>query len=365
MAVPFIDLRAQYESIKEDVRAAIDRVLSTQSFILGPEVEAFEQEIAQFLGVSHAVGVSSGTDALLAALMFAGVGPGDEVITTPFTFLATTMVIARLGARAVFVDVEPDGVLMDSSNVARAITSKTRAIVPVHLFGEMVDMHGLLRVAGTVMVIEDAAQAIGATRDGLSAGATGNLGCLSFFPTKNLGAYGDAGMVVTTDDAIAAEIKAIRAQGQSRKHVALRLGGNFRLDALQAAVLRVKLSRLHEWTHARCLRARAYRGLLGPLDALALPPDREGHVWHQFVVRTPRRDALRAFLAERGIASEVYYPLPMHLEPAFASWSYERGAFPHAERAASEALSLPIYPELTLDMQREVAGAIALFFRSK
>ncbi len=359
-----LDLRAQYASIRAEVDAAMARVVESQRFILGPEVEALEGEIAAYCGCTYAVGVSSGTDALLAALMALGVGPGDEVITTPFTFAATATAIARLGARAVFVDLEPRTFNVDVTRVADAMTPRTRAIVPVHLYGQMAEVLALREIAGDVPVVEDAAQAIGAEQDGRRAGSVGRAGALSFFPSKNLGAFGDGGMVLTSDAALAERVRVLRSQGQRARHEVVEIGGNFRLDALQAAVLRVKLRHLDAWTEARQRNAARYAELLAsasvPVTMPVTLPGRR-HVFNQLVVRVPRRDALRAHLAARGIASEVYYPTPLHLQPAFAAWGGEPGDFPEAERASREVLALPVYPELTEDQIGEVVGAIRDF----
>jgi dTDP-4-amino-4,6-dideoxygalactose transaminase/acetyltransferase-like isoleucine patch superfamily enzyme len=346
--VPFFDLRAQYASIRNEIDAAIARVLESQLFILGPEVEAFEKEIAAVVGAKHAIGMSSGTDALLAALMAAGVGPGDEVVTSPFSFVATAAVIARLGARARFVDLAPGSFLMDRSRIDAAVGPKTKAVVPVHLFGET------LALRSSVPVIEDAAQAIGTQRAGV-------MTAYSFFPTKNLGAFGDGGLVATDDDALADRLRALRSQGQRARNDSTAIGGNFRLDAIQAAVLRAKLPHLDAWTAARQRHAAGYRRTLAGLP-LALPAHSPEHVYNQFVVRTPRRDELRTFLAERGIGSEVYYPKPLHLQAAFSEWGYRPGDLPESERAAAEALALPVYPELTDDARHAVCSAIRDFF---
>lgn len=346
--VPFFDLRAQYASIRDEVNLAIARVVESQQFILGAEVEAFEREIATRIGAKHAIGMSSGTDALLAALMAIGVGPGDEVITSPFSFVATAAVVARLGARARFVDLAPGSFLMDASKIENAIGPKVKAIVPVHLYGET------LAVRSGIPIIEDAAQAIGTPRSGV-------MTAYSFFPTKNLGAYGDGGLVATDDDALAAKLRALRAQGQVARNDSALVGGNFRLDAMQAAVLRAKLPHLDRWTEARRRHAARYRELLADLP-LRLPADSRDHVYNQFVVRTEKRDALRAFLAERGIGSEVYYPKPLHLQSAFAEWGYRPGDLPESERTAAEVLALPIFPELTEEMHDSVARAIRDFF---
>jgi len=377
--VPLLDLQAQYASIKGDVRAAVDRVLEAQHFILGPEVEALEKSVAEYSGCAHGVGVSSGTDAILVGLMALGVGAGDEVVTTPYTFVATATSIARLGARAVLVDIEPRTFNLDVARVAEAITPRTKAIVPVHLYGQMADMTALARAAGSIAVVEDAAQAIGAERDGKRAGSVGTLGCLSFFPSKNLGAFGDGGMVVSNDADVAERVRLLRNQGQKPKYFSIELGGNFRLDALQAAVLRAKLPHLDGWTAGRQRNAARYRKLFadsglevttGPLVRgadLALPFEIEGgrHVYNQFVIRVQKRDELRAFLAGRQIGSEVYYPQPMHLQQCFASWGHRAGDFPESERAAAESLALPIYPELTEAQQEQVVLAVRGFFRDR
>ncbi|MDB4945227.1 MAG: Glutamine--scyllo-inositol transaminase [Labilithrix sp.] len=376
-AVPLLDLKAQYETIEPEVRVAIDRVLASQHFILGPEVEALEKSIAEYSGCAHAVGVSSGTDAILVALMALGVGAGDEVITTPYTFVATATCIARLGARAVLVDIEPESFDLDVSRVEAAITERTKAIVPVHLYGQMSGVTALAELAARrgIPVVEDAAQAIGAEENGRRAGSIGALGCLSFFPSKNLGAFGDGGMVVSNDRQLAERVRLLRNQGQRPKYFSQEVGGNFRLDALQAAVLRAKLPHLDAWTAGRQRNAARYRELFassglvvahGELAGgahVALPVELPGHrhVYNQFVIRVRRRDELRAFLADRQIGSEVYYPQPMHLQTCFASWGYERGAFPASERAAAESLAIPIYPELTDGMLATVVDAVRDF----
>jgi dTDP-4-amino-4,6-dideoxygalactose transaminase len=331
-------------------------------------VEAFEREIAAYSRVKHAIGVSSGTDALLLALMALDVGPGDEIITTPYTFIATCSSIARLGARAVFVDIDPATFNIDAARIEAAITPNTKAILPVHLFGQMADMKTIeaLARARNIAVVEDAAQALGAERDGTRAGASGTMGTYSFFPSKNLGAFGDAGMVVTNDDAIAARLRLLRNQGQQPKYFSVAVGGNFRLDALQAAILRAKLPHLDTWSEARQRNALRYRTLFEapvPKEHVVLPTELAGrHVYNQFVIRARRRDELRRFLADRSIGSEVYYPQPMHLQQCFAHWGYRAGDFAEAERAASESLAIPIYPELTAEMASTVVDAIASFY---
>lgn len=379
MRVPLLDLKAQYETIRPEIDAAIARVVESQHFIFGPEVEALEQAIAEYSGVRHAIGVSSGTDAILVALMALGVGPGDEVITTPYTFIATCSCIARLGARAVFVDIEPRSFNIDVAKLEAAITPRTRAIMPVHLFGQMADTAALQRVAEArgLPVVEDAAQALGAELAGVRAGAAGTAGTYSFFPSKNLGGFGDGGMIVTSDDAVASRVRLLRNQGQQPKYFSLEIGGNFRLDALQAAILRAKLPHLDAWAEGRQRNAARYRQLFldsglavshGELESgasIALPvelPSRR-HVYNQFVIRARDRDGLRHHLREQGIGCEVYYPQPMHLQTCFADWKYREGDFPESERAAAESLAIPVYPELSEAMQAAVVDAIASFYR--
>jgi dTDP-4-amino-4,6-dideoxygalactose transaminase len=371
MHVPLLDLKAQYARIKSEVREAIDRVCEAQHFILGPEVTALEAEIARFCGARFAVGVSSGTDALLMALMAIGAGPGDEIITTPYSFFATAGVIARVGAHPVFVDIDPQTFNLDARAVKAKITPRTKAIMPVHLFGRCADMDPILEAIDgrrRVYVIEDAAQAIGAYDDkGRQAGTIGHIGCFSFFPSKNLGAFGDGGMVVASDAELAETLRTLRVHGGKPKYYHQMIGGNFRLDALQAAILRVKLQYLTEWTEARRRNAQRYRQLfeeMGVLRWSVLPQDRPGHIYNQFVVRVPERDRLQQFLRERGVETEVYYPLPLHLQECFRNLGYRRGDFPHAEVAARESLALPIYPELTDDQQRFVVEQIQSFFTS-
>jgi dTDP-4-amino-4,6-dideoxygalactose transaminase len=376
--VPLLDLKAQFAPIRAETLEAITRVCDSQQFILGPEVEALERELASFLDVPHAIGVSSGTDALLAALMALDIGPGDEVVTTPFSFFSTAGSIARLGARPVFVDIDAATFNIDARAIEAAVSPKTKAIVPVHLFGLMTDMPAISEIASrhSIPVVEDAAQAIGAEWSGRRAGSVGTLGCLSFFPSKNLGAFGDAGMVLTSDEALAARVRRLRNHGQEPKYFADEIGGNFRMDALQGAVLRAKLPSLEAWTEARRRNAAAYRRLFGDAglvektmvargDApVVLPAQVPGtrHVFNQFVLRVQRRDALRAFLSQQGIESEVYYPRPLHLQECFAAWDHRVGDYPQAERVARESLALPIYPELTPPMQEAVVSSIARFY---
>ncbi len=368
LRVPLLDLKAQYAGIRSEIIETIGRVCESQSFILGPEVVALEEEVASYCGVRFAVGVSSGTDALLAALMAIGLKAGDEVITTPYSFFATAGVVARLGAQAVFVDIEPDSFNIDASAVAARITPRTRAILPVHLFGRCADLDPLLEAAEGrgIFVIEDAAQAIGA-RDsrGRQAGTVGAIGCLSFFPSKNLGAFGDGGMVVTGDADLAEKLRVLRVHGSKPKYYHRIVGGNFRLDALQAAVLRVKLKYLDEWTAARRRNAARYRELFdedGLPSEVTLPVDTAGHIYNQFVIRVQNRDALRAHLREGRIETEIYYPVPLHLQECFQYLGYRKGEFPEAEGAAEESLALPIYPELTEEQQRYTVEVIRDFY---
>lgn len=366
--IPMIDLGAQHAPLARELVAAFSRVLAHGELVLGREVEALEAELASQIGVAHAIGVSSGSDALLVALMALDVGPGDEVVTTPFSFFATAGSIARLGARPVFVDLEPGTFLLDRGRVEAALTSRTKAIVPVHLFGEVCCSPALLALSAArgVPIVEDAAQALGASSDDGLAGALGRAGCFSFFPTKNLGALGDGGLVTTHDAALAARVRALRSHGAARKHEHAELGGNFRLDALQAALLGVKLPHLERMTRARRDNAARYAELLGaaglPDETLRLPSRARGHVYHHYVVRTPLRDALRAHLSAAGITSEVYYPTPLHLQPALSSLGHGPGSFPHAERAAREALALPVFPELGAARLRRVADEVLAFF---
>ncbi|NOT45806.1 MAG: DegT/DnrJ/EryC1/StrS family aminotransferase [Acidobacteria bacterium] len=366
MKVPLLDLRAQYAPIREDVLTAVTRVCDSQHFVLGPEVEALESAMAALVGATAAVGVSSGTDALLAALMALGVGPGDEVIVPAFSFFATAGSVARLGATPVFVDVEVDTLTLDPEAVRRAVTPRTRAIMPVHLYGLCADMDALGEVARTagVPLVEDAAQAIGATCGGRAAGALGLLACFSFFPTKNLGGFGDGGLVTTSDPALAARVRLLRNHGAEQRYHHRVVGGNFRLDALQAAVLAVKLPHLAGWNAARRAHAHQYARLFadaGLVGTLALPPEPAGrlHVYHQYVVRVPRRDHVRAHLAERGVSTEVYYPVPLNRQECFATVTRDRPGCPVAERAAGDVLALPVHPGLAEAQLRHVVACVA------
>jgi dTDP-4-amino-4,6-dideoxygalactose transaminase len=365
VTVPLLDLQAQYQPLRDELLAAVTRVCDSQRFILGPEVDALERELARALGVAHAVTVSSGTDAILATLMALGVGPGDEVITPTFSFFATAGCVARVGGTPKLVDIDPASYNVDPQAVRAAITAKTKAIVPVHLYGQMADMSALMDVANErgIPVIEDACQAIGALQHGREAGTIGRAGCFSFFPSKNLGAFGDAGLVVTNDDALAHELTLLRNHGAEPKYFHKRIGGNFRLDALQAAVLRVKLPHLDRWTEARRANARRYDELFadaGLTSKLGLPRELPGfhHIFNQYIIRVPERDRVRGYLTEQGIGTEIYYPVPFHLQECFAALGHRRGDFPHAEEAADSTLALPIYGELTVQQQQAVVSAI-------
>lgn len=383
--VPLLDLKAQYAAIREEVRDALDRVAESQYFILGPEVEALEKEIAEYSQCKFGIGVSSGSDALLVCLMAIDLKPGDEVITTPYTFFATAGAVSRLGGKPVFVDIDPLTYNIDPNKIEAAITSRTRAIIPVHLYGQMADMNPIMEIAQKhkLIVIEDAAQAIGSEYEGRRAGSIGDFGCFSFFPSKNLGGFGDGGMVTAQDSQLADRIKLLRNHGYRPKYYNKVVGGNFRLDAIQAAVLRVKLKYLDEWSAARQRNAERYRDLLikaqlsnspqlqtsataerseGSRVTLPLEAPNVRHIYNQFVIRTTQRDELMSHLKTRKIGTEIYYPVPMHLQECFADLGHRAGDFPFSEQAANETCALPIYPELTEELQSSVVNAIADFF---
>ena len=367
MSVPLLDLTRQYEPLREELRQAIDRVCESQRFILGAEVEDFEREAAHALGVAHAVGVTSGTDALLEALMALGVGAGDEVVMPTFTFFATAGVVARLGARPVFVDIDPIDYCMNPQQLADRVGQRSKAVIPVHLFGQAANMDAIMEAAGGVPVVEDCAQAWGADYGGRPVGSIGVMGAFSFFPSKNLGCFGDGGLITTADDDLDASLRKLRVHGQSGPYEHPVVGGNFRLDALQAAVLRVKLPHVAGWVEGRRANADRYRRLFGhtALDGAVRLPDAlpgRGHTFNQYVVRAARRDELRAFLVERGIGAAVYYPLPLHLQPCFQDLGYSEGDLPVAEEASREVLALPVFPELDSSEQEEVVAAIAEFY---
>ncbi len=367
---PFLDLGAQFNTIKDEIMQAVARVMESQRFILGPEVQALEREVAAYVGTRAAIGCASGSDALLLALMALGVGPGDEVVTTPFTFVATIGSIARLRATPVLVDIEPETFNIDPSLLQKAITSRTRALMPVHLFGLMADMDPILEIGKThgAAVIEDAAQAIGSKYKSHQAGSMGAIGCFSFFPSKNLGGAGDGGMMTTNDPMLADRLRVLRTHGSRSRYSYELIGVNSRLDALQAAVLRVKLPLLDGWAEGRRLNAERYRRLFkefGLNQHVTIPSSPEGcyHVYNQFTIRTPERDELRDFLRRRGIPTEVYYPSPLHLQPAFEYLGYKAGQLPRAEAASREVVSLPIYPELKEQHQIAIVEAIAAFYK--
>jgi dTDP-4-amino-4,6-dideoxygalactose transaminase len=386
MQVPLLDLKPQYRALKAEIDAAIEGLCNTQAFILGPAVRQLEAEVAAYSGCTHGIGVSSGTDALIVALMALDIGAGDAVITTPYTFFATAGTIARSGALPLFVDIDPATYNLDPNKVAellqgeceqrggrlvhRASGTVVKAIMPVHLYGQMADMTPLMALAREfdLKVIEDAAQAIGAAdAEGRRACSIGDIGCLSFFPTKNLGAFGDAGMCVTNDAALAAKLARLRVHGMEPKYYHQLIGGNFRLDELQAAVLVIKLKHLDAWTRCRQENACFYFGAFeraGLKSTITLPAAMPGirHIYNQFIIRAPKRDALRAHLATAGVGSEVYYPVPLHRQQCFASLSHAEGAFPESERAAAETLALPIYPELSREQLQHVVDTIAGFY---
>ena len=370
MKVPLLDLKPQYEQIRAEVEPAILDVCKSQAFILGPKVQECEAAVARYCGAAHGVGMSSGSDALIVALMAEDVGPGDEVITTPYSFFATVGAIARLGAKATFVDVDPETFNLDGSKLEAAVTKKTKAIIPVHLYGQMADMDAVMAVAKKhgLAVIEDAAQAIGAEWKGRRAGSLGDYGCFSFFPSKNLGCFGDGGMLTMQDPAKAKKSAILRNHGSDPKYYHRLVGGNFRLDALQAAVVTIKLKYLDGWTAARQANAARYEALfaktgLAAAGKVKLPPAKTNrHIYNQFVIRAENRDGLLAHLRDREIGTEIYYPVPLHLQDCFRSLGHRPGDFPESERAARETLALPIYPDLTDEMAAWVVESIAEFY---
>jgi dTDP-4-amino-4,6-dideoxygalactose transaminase len=366
---PFLDLKAQYRTIKSEVDAVIQRVMESQQFILGPEVESFENEIAAYTQTQFAIACASGSDALLLALMALEVGPGDEVVTTPFTFVATAGSIARLGARPVFVDIDPNTYNLDPGKLTAAISSKTKAIIPVHLFGMAAQLDSIMQIANArgIPAIEDAAQAIGATYRDRPVGSIGLCGCFSFFPSKNLGGAGDGGLLTTGDGEFADKLRVLRNHGSHSKYECELIGMNSRLDALQAAILRVKLGYLDEWTAGRRRNAARYLELFkgrGLDRMLTLPQVQEGctHIYNQYVIRSPRRDELKDHLRACGVPSDIYYPIPLHLQQAFAYLKYRPGDLPQSERASREVLALPIFPEMSAGQQDLVVESIARFY---
>jgi dTDP-4-amino-4,6-dideoxygalactose transaminase len=371
MDVPLLDLRVQYAPLRDAMLAVISDICDRQQFILGPEVGAFERQIAEYLDVRHSLGVSSGTDAVLLPLMALGIGPGDEVITTTFSFFATAGCVARVGATPVLVDIDPLTFNLDPAAVAAAVTPRTKAIIPVHLYGQSADMDPIMDAArrANVTVIEDAAQAIGTKYQGRLVGGIGEIGCFSFFPSKNLGAFGDAGLIVSNDAATYERMRLFRNHGAEPKYFHKFVGGNFRIDTLQAAVLSIKLPHLDSWTAGRRRNAERYRALFADrrlTEIVTLPTERAGdfHIYHQFVVRVPDREGLQQHLKAAGIGTEIYYPVPFHRQECFAYLGYRDGAFPEADRAAATVLALPIYPELTEAQQAYVVDSIAGYYRS-
>lgn len=382
MKVPLLDLKAQYLAIKPDLDRVVAEVMESQHFILGPQVQECEKAIAQYSQCAHGIGVSSGTDALLICLMAENIGAGDEVITTPFTFFATAGAIARVGATPVFVDIDPVTYNLDPSQIEAKITPRTRAIIPVHLYGQMADMDAVMEIARKhkLAVIEDGAQAIGSEYKGRRAGSIGDYGCFSFFPSKNLGAAGDGGMVVTNDAARAEKLVRLRAHGSKPKYYHKIIGGNFRLDTIQAAIVTEKLKHLDGWTAGRQRNAARYDQLFvesglkitdtakhannGNGSAQVILPKTQAtrHIFNQYIIRTPQRDALKNALQDKGVGTEIYYPVPMHLQECFASLGYKAGAFPQSEKAANETLALPIYPELSDEQARYVVQCVREFF---
>ncbi len=372
-SIPVLDLKAQYASIKDEINNAIGRVLESQHFILGEEVEALEAAVSEYSDCRFGIGVSSGTDALLVSLMALGIQPGDEVITTSYSFFATAGAVARLGAVPVFADIDPASYNIDPVWVEQLATPKTKAVIPVHFAGQAADMEGIMHIAEThnLAVIEDACQAIGADFIGRRAGSIGALGCFSFFPSKNLGGYGDSGMVTTNDPALADRVRLLRNHGHKPKYYNKIVGGNFRMDAIQAAVLNVKFKHLEQWTEKRRANADLYRALFGESgldnDAVRLPQESGfgRHIYHLFVIRCRQRDALRRYLEAAGIGTEIYYPVPLHLQECFTGLGYRPGSLPASEALAADSLALPIYPEITAEMQRTIVSAIREFYSGK
>jgi len=377
MKVPLLDLKAQYKTIKEDIIKVTEEIFESQYFILGPHVDKLEKEIAAYCRTHYATGVSSGTDALLISLMAADIKPDDRVITTPYTFFATAGSIVRAGAKPVFVDIDPDTYNISADCMDRVISDmneeermRLKAVIPVHLYGQCADMQSILKIAGeyNLIVIEDAAQAIGAEYNKIRAGSMGDFGCFSFFPSKNLGAFGDGGIVTTNSEKSHDKLRILRAHGGQPKYYHKIIGGNFRLDALQAAIVSIKLAHLDDWTKARQENARKYRELFanaGLEDVVKLPSEKENrHIYNQFVISVnEKRDELRLFLTDAKIGTEIYYPVPLHLQECFSSLNYKKGDFPASEYAAAHTLALPVYPELSDDQQVYVVEKIKEFVR--
>jgi dTDP-4-amino-4,6-dideoxygalactose transaminase len=366
MQVVMLDLKAQYAKYKGELMRAVEEVCQSQILCLGPAVEKFEKEAAEYCGCRYATGVSSGTDALLLSLMAAGIGAQDEVITTPFTFFATAGVVSRLGAKPVFADIDPHSFNIDPAKIEKKITKKTRAIMPVHLYGQMAQMKAIMEMARrhNLIVIEDAAQAMGATQDGSQAGSIGDIGCFSFYPTKNIGAFGDAGMVVTNDAALAEKIKLLRVHGENPRYFYRMIGGNFRMDNIQGAVLSVKLKHLNEWNQKRRENAGIYDGIFSGTAVKAPKIEKNNtSIYHQYTILAPNRDELKECLGKAGIGTGIFYPLPLHLQDCFKELGYKKGDFPFAEELVEKVLSLPIYPELAREQIEYVGKTVLEFYK--
>ncbi|MCF6096385.1 DegT/DnrJ/EryC1/StrS family aminotransferase [Thermovorax subterraneus] len=366
--IQFLDLKAQYQEIKQEIKKEIEEVLESGQYILGPKEKQFEREIAEYLGVKHAIGVANGTDALIISLDALGIGPGDEVITTPFTFFASAECISRVGAKPVFADISfEDNLNIDTEKIEEKITEKTKAIIPVHIFGCPCNMDEIIEIAKRydLFIVEDACQAIGAEYKGKKVGAIGDIGCFSFFPTKNLGGYGDGGLVVTNNDELAEKIKRLRVHGSTKKYYHSQIGYNSRLDEMQAAILKVKLKYIDQWNEKRIERARLYNEKLKDLPII-LPKiyreDYKKHVFHLYTILTQKRDELKKYLEQKGIPTGIYYPLPLHLQEVYKDLGYKRGDLPNAEEACERALSLPLYPELKEGQVEYVAKTVREFF---
>jgi len=377
--VPFFDLSVQVKSIEDEIKSAVDEVFQSQQFIMGPQVQALEKTIAQYCRTPYAIGIASGSDALLLSMMALGIGTGDEVLIPPFTFFATAGAVSRLGATPVFVDIDLVTYNIDPSKIDEKITTRTKAIIPVHLFGQCADMDPLLKIAEkkNLFVIEDAAQALGAeykpmaASEGRLAGQIGDLGCFSFYPTKNLGAFGDAGMIVTNNSELAEKVRLLRVHGSQPKYFHKAIGINSRLDTIQAAILLVKFKYLEKWTTERQKKAERYQllfqDLFSSINGFKLPTIQyqNRHIFHQYVIRVPERDRLRQFLTEEGIGTDIYYPVPLHLQECYSFLKYHRGDLPNSEKASEEVLALPIYPELTEDQQTAVVDCIKAFYKKR
>ncbi|MGB7582328.1 MAG: DegT/DnrJ/EryC1/StrS family aminotransferase [Sedimentisphaerales bacterium] len=366
MQVVMLDLKAQFAKYKSELMRAVEEVCSSQILCLGPAVERFEKEAAAYCGCKYATGVSSGTDALLLSLMAAGIGPGDEVITTPFTFFATAGTVSRVGAKPVFVDVDAGTFNIDPAKIQAKITKKTRAIIPVHIFGQIAQMQPIMEIARQhkLLVIEDAAQAMGATQDGKQAGSIGDIGCYSFYPTKNIGAFGDAGMVVTNNDALAEKIRLMRVHGENPRYYYRMIGGNFRMDNIQGAVLSVKLKYLDEWNKKRRDNAAIYNSMFaGTIVKSQKIEQNNVSIYHQYTITVPKRDMLQVHLSKHGIGSGIFYPQPLHLQDCFKGLGYKKGDFPAAEKITESVLSLPIYQELTSEQIEHVGKTVLEFYK--